>query len=140
MNTDKKVEALRKFLGVESEGQVFEVQRDGLFTCDSGEFQVLTDTEADIATYNYIKESVWAFRPEFLEVHTIDGVEADTIKILQEKCEDANAPLIRLISDFDHFVDDAIKADGRGHFLAPYDFEEGESNVDGEWFFIYRVN
>lgn len=140
MNTDKKVEALRKFLGVEGEGQIIEVQRDGLFTCDSGEFQVLTDTEADIAAYDSIKDSVWAFNPAFLEEHSVDGVSTYAIKILQEKCEDANATLIRLIEDFDFFVEEAIKADGRGHFLASYDSEEGEANIDGEWFFIYRVN
>ena len=102
----------------------------------SGEFLVLTDDEADDAAREYISESVWAFRAEFLEHHTPEGVDADTIRILQEKCEGANAALKGMISDFDGFVEDAVSADGRGHFLNHYDGAEHEV---GE-FYIYRTN
>ncbi len=108
------------------------------FEVDGADYLVLTDEEADRATKANILDSVWAFRPEFLEAHTIQGVDAETIKLIQDndKCESNNAVILRLIEDVDHFVDDAIKADGRGHFLSSYDGEEAEAGP----YFIYRVN
>ncbi len=35
---------------------------------------------------------------------------------------------------------DALISDGRGHFISGYDGEEHEVQIDGEWFYIYRVN
>lgn len=106
-----------------------------------GEFLILTDEEADTAAAEAVKESVWAFRSEFLEAHTVDGIDADVLRAIQEaKSEDANAPILALIaagSGVDHFVQDAIGADGRGHFLAGYDNEEIELEGD---LFAYRVN
>lgn len=56
----------------------------------------------------------------------------------QEKhCEDANDTIRALIDNscgLDDFVEAAISADGRGHFLNSYDSNEYE--VDG--FFIYQ--
>lgn len=34
----------------------------------------------------------------------------------------------------------AIRADGRGHFMSSYDGEENEEIVEGETFYIYRIN
>jgi hypothetical protein len=51
-------------------------------------------------------------------------------------CESARPIVEALIEDMDHFVSDAICADGRGHFLSQYD---GEENEEGE-FYIYRTN
>ena len=48
--------------------------------------------------------------------------------------------LKRLIKDWDHFVQDAVSSDGRGHFLSGYDGAENEEKVDGVWYFIYRTN
>jgi len=53
-----------------------------------------------------------------------------------------------MIDDEDSFVEAAISADGRGHFLAGYDFNENEETVllydNGDSgnpiFFIYRQN
>ena len=58
------------------------------------------------------------------------------IKELQGRYEDGNDDIYRLLSDPQEFVDDAISADGRGHFLSSYDGEEGE---EGDYF-IYRIN
>ena len=44
--------------------------------------------------------------------------------------------LIHKCGNFDSFVQHAIAADGRGHFLSSYD---GEENEAGE-FFVYRTN
>lgn len=112
---------------------------DDLFVDDRAEYRVLTNKEADTAAREAILDSVWAFRPEFLEAHTVQGVDADTIRTIQanDKCESNNPVLLRLIKDVDHFVDDAIKADGRGHFLSSYDSEEIELSGN---LFAYRLN
>jgi hypothetical protein len=126
-----KTEALSKFLGC-----LVEEPYEGQFEAsDGGEYRVLTDSEADVAVRAHILDSVWAFRADFLEAHM--DLDADTIKIIQEaKYEDANGPLLKLINDPDHFVEDAVMSDGRGHFLASYDSEENEASG----YFIYRVN
>lgn len=54
----------------------------------------------------------------------------------QNNAEDSNDDFMKLIQDFDEFVSDAEKSDGRGHFLSSYDGEENE--VDG--YYIYRTN
>ena len=45
-----------------------------------------------------------------------------------------------LIEDFDHFVDDAVLSDGRGHFLSSYDGYEHEVKINGNYYYIYRTN
>jgi hypothetical protein len=105
---------------------------------------VLSDSEADEKAAEYIKDTVWAFRPEFLAAHS--SLDAETIGIIQgAKYEDANAPLLRTISDVEHFIDDAVSADGRGHFLSGYDGEENEQgltlqNGTRQTVYIYRTN
>jgi len=102
--------------------------------CDS--YLVLTDEEADQKVKEEIEEMVWAFTPSFLQSHT--GVTADAIEKIQEMCEDANEPLKAMIKDFDHFVEDAIRCDGRGHFLASYDHEENHVQISDIDYYIYR--
>ena len=107
------------------------------------DYLVYTYEEADEAVREYIEETVWAFTPSFLQAHT--GVSSDIIKEMQEKMSpSANQAITAMIKDFDHFVDDAIACDGRGHFLAQYDHEENYvsfSNEEGKnvTYFIYRV-
>jgi len=105
---------------------------------DSEDYLVLTDEEADEAVREEIEELVWAFNASFLQAHT--GVDANAIEKIQEMCESANEPLTAMIKDFDHFVDDAVSCDGRGHFLAPYDHEENEITFNGITYYIYRRN
>ena len=92
---------------------------------DDQDYVVLTDEEADQEVYDYIKESVWAFTPSFLSAHT-DYIKESVFELLQQECEGANDAIMSMIKDFDHFVEDAVRYDGRGHFLAHYDHEEHE--------------
>lgn len=132
----EKQEALAKFLEVkESEVEVTKYDNT-IFEAEGGEYLVLTDDEADRKTGDYIRETIWAFNPEFLACHMPEGVNEEIIRLAQEKCEGANETLKAMIVDFDHLVDDAIGCDGRGHFLSSYD---GEENEEGDYF-IYRVN
>jgi hypothetical protein len=110
---------------------------------DSEDCLVYTDEEADEAVREHIEEMVWAFNASFLQAHT--GVDADAIKKIQEMSEGANEPLKAMIKDFDHFVEDAVKCDGRGHFLASYDHEENEITFNvmchsSTTYYIYRRN
>jgi len=102
------------------------------------DYSVLTDDEADKAVKGYIEESVCFFNSSFIASHS--DVDEEVIKKLQELYEDSNTAIKSLIKDFDHFVDDAICADGRGHFLSSYDGEENEINVNGNTYYIYRTN
>ena len=113
---------------------------DNLFEFGHGEYLVLTDEEADQAVRENIEESVWAFNTSFLSCHVKNGISVDVINLLQEKCEDGSEAIKSLIKDFDHFVDDAVGTDGRGHFLSHYDGDEHEVNIEGEYFYIYRLN
>lgn len=140
MDTRKK--ALCKALKLNRE-QIREVEQgydDETYETSEGEYLVLSEAEADERVKAYIRESLWAFNPEFLAAYMPDGVDADVLRILQEKCEGANEALFNMVTDFDAVVDDAVGCDGRGHFLAHYDFEEHEAQINGEWFYAYRVN
>ena len=48
--------------------------------------------------------------------------------------------MIQATCGIDSFVEAAISADGRGHFLARYDSEEREFNNGRMTFYIYRIN
>jgi hypothetical protein len=80
-----------------------------------GEYRVMTDAEADAAwdesLENYIDECIL---PELPEAH-------------------------RSYFDYEAWKRDA-RYDGRGHCLSSYDGCEYEEQIDGEWYYIYRVN
>ena len=131
-----RTKALAKHLGCSVDDIEPSGYDEDVYEAEGKEFLVLTDELADQRTADYIKDSVWAFRPGFLQEHLPDGIGLDTIKIIQEKCEDANPAILGMIKDVDRFIDDAISADGRGHFLSSYDGHEYEEDE----YFIYRVN
>jgi len=134
---------LSKHLGVDID--------DAQSYIDSEDYLVLTDEQADEMVREEIEQLVWAFTPSFLSAHT--GVKDDAIEKIQEMSEEANEPLTAMIKDFDWFVEDAVRCDGRGHFLAGYDHEEyevpyeyvvrREDNlyvVETQYYYIYRRN
>ena len=110
-----------------------------IFSIGSKEYAVGDDEQAGEALYEYIEQSVWAFRASFIASECNLPESEGMIKCAQEKCEDANDGILAMIKGtcgLKSFVDSAESADGRGHFLSPYDGNENE--VDG--FFIYRLN
>ena len=140
-NVDLKVKALAKYLDCDPEDIAEGYPSYGDFmTLEYGgeEYLVLTDEEADEACSDNIYQSVWAFNAGFIIDHSnLPYDAADMITGFQEsKCEDANDTILALITDFDEFVEDAISADGRGHFLSGYDGDEVEAGK----YFIYRLN
>ena len=94
------------------------------------------DEEAEEACKEYIKQSVWAFNASFLASH-ISALEAEDVERLRgDTCESCNDALLKLIDDFDTFVEDAMSVDGMGHFLSQYD---GDVIEQGE-FRLFRIN
>jgi len=91
------------------------------FSAEGGEYAVATDEEADAAwdqsLDSYIEECI---NPEIdkLEVGNLSAY----IKFDEEK-----------------WKRDA-RMDGRGHSLASYDGGEDEETIDGETYFIFRIN
>jgi hypothetical protein len=92
------------------------------YEIDGTEYAIASDYDQAVeACTESIKETVWAFKADFLASH-INALNAGDIDRLRgdtyESCNDA---LLKLIDDVDAFVNDAISADGLGHFLSPYD-------------------
>ncbi len=118
------------------------------------DYMVLTDEEADEKAADYIKDSLWAFNASFLSNET--GYPIEVFESLQDKYESGNDAVEALIdsqksdTDMEGFIEAAISADGRGHFLSSYDGNENEETVSGitceetgednTTFYIYRTN
>jgi hypothetical protein len=110
---------------------------------DDGEYAVAaTDALADHAARLAIAESLWAFNTAFLAGfipalrHRAAAAAFD--KMREARCEDATELVSTMLGDnLSRFVAAAIAADGRGHFLSPYDGEEIEGD-DGSY--SYRIN
>lgn len=117
--------------------------RDNL---DSGEYIVCDDATADALAYDYITDTLWAFDASFLACET--GLDERCFSPIAEKlCEDANPAFAAMITGtcgLASFVQSAIQAYGRGHFLASYDGEEHYVRVNVQrkrvWLYAYRNN
>ena len=106
-----------------------------------GEYMVLNEHERNEKVKEYIQETLWAFIPSFLAEET--GLPEEVFRALSEKCESGNDAILALVEKtcgLDAFVKAAVEADGYGHFLASYDGKEGKVTVEGEDYFIYRIN
>ncbi len=117
-------------------------------------------TRVDRAARRAVIDSLWAFNTDFIVDfiarrrpgmgRVLNQTRAHAaimkgIKDMQEKlCEDAS-PVVRLLigPHLNAFVEEAIRADGRGHFLSSYDSEERDSDdVEGlpKGKIAYRLN
>lgn len=102
---------------------------------DNEEFAVAkSDKEANRAARENIEEYICYFNPSFLAEHS--DVPEEVFEFLAAQCFDNNEAYKAMIYDVDDFIDDAIDADGRGHFLNSYDSKEYKI---GEYF-LYRIN
>lgn len=118
--------------------------RYGLWTVeyDGRTYAIGTEEEADAAAREYIKESAWAFRPEFVAQYCAGSITAEHVRrIIGDDCEDANDVVLDLLEDFDTFAAAAINGDGIGHFLSSYDGESYEiTSPCGDRLVVVRVN
>jgi len=136
-----RISALADFLGCGYE-EIEEIEeisdRHPEYSIDGEYYMVLTDSEADKLSAEYVADTLWAFNADFLADYC--DLPREVFTVLQDRAEGANDTVRKLINraegGFPEFVDAAIGADGRGHFLGAYD---GEEHTSGE-FFIYRTN
>jgi len=139
ITTEQRIAALAKMLDCNLD-EISASRYDDFFHACGGGYLVLTEHEANDQAEQYIRETLWAFRAEFVASHSTGGWSDDCVKALEkiqgDLCELANPIIEALIKNMDRFVSDAISSDGRGHFLSQYD---GEENQEGE-FYIYRTN
>jgi hypothetical protein len=148
MSTDTSIETLiakawddiASVPGAEEESDTY-----GMWTVtiDGETYAVGTDAEADDACAQGIKGLVWAFNADFILAHLrTPGFCSDMLREYQSKhCEDCNDEISSMVEDMGEFIEDAISADGRGHFLALYDGEEVEiRTADGAMIYAYRIN
>lgn len=101
-------------------------------------YLVYTDSQADLKAEDKIRESLWAFRSEFIYKYSDVDIQVKYIRQMQEEmCESCNEIIYGLIkSNFKDLVYDAIDSDGRGHFISWYDGKEIELEND---LYAYRV-
>lgn len=102
-------------------------------SADGSEYAVGTNLQAKKAAAVYIRDSLWAFNSDFLEKYVPNGVTSYVLSKLQEQCESANDAIVQLVGDrLKRLIEDAILADGLGHFLSPYDGKESDSeDIEG---------
>ena len=60
------------------------------------------------------------------------------VSFQEKECENANDTILALIDGIDKFVENAVDADGRGHFLSSYDSKERMQTIDGIDYYIYK--
>ena len=133
METMTKQQALANFLEVEVTENSW-----GFETGEGTEYIVYTDEEADQVALDYIKDTLWAFNASWLASYT--WLHEAVFEALSEGYENSNEAIMALINNagsMDEFVQESIDADGRGYFVANYDWEEIELEND---YYAYRVN
>ena len=142
----EKINALAKFLEVETNEITEGVYDNDALAYGNQEYLVLTNEQADAKAKEEIEYSLWAFNTDFIiqhcknfekmDIYEIEAAEK-SLRCAQENCcENANGLVFALIDNMEEFVEDAINADGRGHFISRYDGVENEQ--DG--FYIYRMD
>ena len=116
---------------------------DAAQAIENNDYLVLTDEEATERATEEIEQSLWAFNKSFLDGHSeaISEIPDKDFEAMQcNLCESFNKAVRAMIDDFEHFVEDAISCDGRGHFISHYDGEENEEKINQTYYYIYRLN
>lgn len=144
--------ALIRFL-YEEEKEIFEplptivIDGNRFELSDGREYLVLTEEDVNDMAGKYIKDSLWAFNADFIMstcgLNTNKKVCESLQRMQAETCEWCNDFILALIEGtcgLDDFIQEAIFADGRGHFLSMYDGEEHEINIGSETYYIYRTD
>jgi len=134
-----KSEALVEFLKIEMQEINVSYANKDFETDNDGDYRVLTDKEADKDVKEHIEQTVWAFNADFLAKQTGFHIEVFKALVESDLCENANDAVLSLIEcscGIDRFIEQAVMADGRGHFINQYD---GSQEKQGEYF-IYRTN
>ena len=130
--------AINQDLTIEQAEDDIEIE-DNILTFGGIDYIVGNEEEVQEKAVEYIKESAWAFNAEFLAEFC--GLPASVFKILSEQCEGANEAILEIIGRGDgieYFAEEAVSADGRGHFLNSWDGIEEIEDISGTDIYIYR--
>lgn len=103
------------------------------FTVGGQEWIALTEDEANERVRDYIVDSLGYFNPDFLG--RLTGLPEIVFEKLSEEHEAVEA-IVKATCGMDKFVTDAIREDGRGHFINTYNGEEYEADD----LLLYRNN
>lgn len=108
------------------------------------EYIVCSEKSANIRCKRYIRESLWAFKTDFIAKHTKVRLPTKAVAALERVqgslCESANELVFALLRGFHQFCEEAISLDGRGHFLAGYDGNEIRVDTGSGAFYAYRID
>ena len=116
---------------------------DGEYVIDGADYLVLTDSEADDKVEEYVEDTLWAFSPSFLA--SVTGVDESVFVAIQDNgnCEGNNEAIQSILdatnTSMSEVAEEAVRRDGRGHFLSQYDGQEIEVYADGEYYYCYRI-
>lgn len=137
-------QAIREEMEMDEEEEIIQ-RRDQVYDIEGeGQYMVVTSKQAHDMAEDYIANSLWAFRPEYIA--DVLDVDYDVLRDLADNgaCEQNNRVVRHLVDSkangFVRLVVQAIHDDGLGHFLAPYDGQEVEVWVDRELYYLFRVN
>lgn len=105
----------------------------------ANDFLVLTEQEANELAKERILSSAWAFNIEFLfQYFSIEDSPMNRkciSNMIENFCELSNDIILALIEDKEKFISDALRADGRGFFIATYDGIE----ISHKNYLIYKI-
>jgi len=137
MSEEDRVRELAGCLGVEPSEIEIGNYPENSFEVGNAEYLVLTNAEADRCVAENIRESVWAFNPDFIVRHSKLPLEAEEMVrgFCNAKCEDANETVLALIDEFEEFVDlGLIDSSGlQRAYSGPYKLH-GKNYKDQSWF------
>ena len=136
LNEGAEVRALAMAIGVSY------AEAEQLFL--EGNYLVLTEEGREYSAYAYINESLWAFDYEFLAQFSevIDAIRSDVWAYMVRTMRgDFNEVILAaLCHDTEEVCEAAVERDGYGHYLGIYDGQEIEQEVNGNTYYIYRVD
>lgn len=107
---------------------------------DGADYLVLTEDEAEEKLVEHVEETLWAFNASFLSNMT--DMPQEVFEALQPQCEGANEAILAIVEKtcgIEELAEEAVRWDGRGHFLSPYDGHEIEISVGEDYYYCYRV-
>lgn len=132
--------ALAEYFGVGVQ-DIVEIDYD-IFKIDGIYYYVLNEDEANDRAEEYIRDTIWDFRPRYLADCT--DLPEELFEVLAEHNRyEFNGYIIEQIIDktcgMQYFIERTISGGGRGHFLNFYDGVEHEiGRVGDEYFYAYR--
>lgn len=138
--------AIKEELGMDDD-EVIEYMYEGLYDVEGqGEYLILHEHDAVELAESYIKDSLWAFHPWFLASST--GIDEIVFQSMTDngRCEGNNEAILSILDSIDmgleRVTNRAIREDGMGHFLSPYDGREIEIVLKNKpwYYYMYRYN